>query len=400
MGIRRHSRGNAHVEDFTEHLLLFHRRGAIKSGGVERGEVCGVSNGWGRSGGPAVSLLRAFGILGSVGWGRSTSTWRLPRLRTGLPSTRVGLTRAAVLGRTRSATVIGDVPITLRRSLAVGTRWNHGGGVGRVTRTGWDHAWLTITHHTTSTRGREVTARRVVHRAVHVTTRDTSSSGLLHADLVALSDLALQLLPTNLTALGKGDVERLGTDHLVVHLGNSLGGLLRIGVTNETEALGMVLIVAHDLGTGNGSERLELSTELFVVDIVFEILDVEVYTLILAQLLHLGLLVRLAQLFLTFGLLLCPGDEKLLAVVLAIVERIDSFGSIDVVLVVDESKALAVSLGIDLEDSRGDRSKLGEQILELLLRDLSVQVLDVDVGELFLLLVDFGHAFLIIKLCK
>jgi len=359
-----------------------------------------VANGWGGSGGTAVSLLGTFGVLGSAARGRSPSAWRLSRLRTRLPSTRVGLTRATVLGRTRSATVVGNVPITLRRRLAVGTRWNHGGGVGRVTRTGWWHAWLTVTHHTASTRGWEVAAGRVVHRTVHVATRNASGGGLLHADLVALSDLALQLLPTNLTALGEGDVERLRTDHLVVHLGNGLGGLLRIGVTNETEALGMVLIVAHDLGTGNGSKRLELGTEFFVVDVVVEILDVQVYTLILAQLLHLGLLVRLAQLFLTFGLLLCPGDEKLLAVVLAVVECIDSFGSVDVVLVVDKSKALALSLSVDLEDGRGDRSKLGEQILELLLRDLSVQVLDVDVGELFLLLINFGHAFLIIKLGK
>ena len=359
-----------------------------------------MANGWGGSGGTAVSLLGTFGVLGSVARGRSASTWRLPRLRARLPSTRVGLTRPTILGRTRSATVVGDVPITLRRRLAVGTRWNHGGGVLRVTRTWWDHAWLTITHHTTSTRGREVAARRVVHRTVHVATRDASSSGLLHADLVALSNLALQLLPTNLAALGEGDVERLGTDHLVVHLGNGLGGLLRVGVTNETEALGMVLIVAHDLGARDGSKRLELGAELFVIDVVFEILDVEVHALILAQLLHLGLLVRLAQLFLTFGLLLCPGDEKFLAVVLAVMECIDGCGSIDVVLEVDKSKALALSLSIDLEDSGGDRSELGEQSLELLFRDLSVQVLDVDIGKLFLLLVDFGHAFLTMKPCK
>ena len=294
MGTRRHLRGNAHVEDFTEHLLLFHRRGASKSGGVEGWEVRGVANGWGWSGGSAISLLRTFGILRSVAWGRTASTWRLPRLRTRLPSTGVGLTRATVLGRTRSAAIVGDVPITLGGRLTVGTRRNHGRGVGRVTGTWWDHARLTVTHHTTSTRRREVAARRVVHRTVHVTTRDASSSSLLHADLVALCDLTLQLLPTNLTALGEGDVERLGANHLVVHLCNGFGGLLRIGVADETETLGVVLVVTHDLSTGDSSERLELGAEFFIVDVVVDILDVEVDTLILAQLLHLGLLVRLA----------------------------------------------------------------------------------------------------------
>jgi hypothetical protein len=203
------------------------------------------------------------------------------------------LTRTTVLRRA-SAAVVGDVSITLGRRLAVGTRLDHGRVGGRVTGTRWDHAWLTIAHHATSSRGREVVsrARREVHRTVHIA-RDASSSSLLHADLVALSNLTLQLLPADLTTLGKGDVERLGTNHLVIHLCNSLCGLLGSGVTNETEALGMVLVVAHDLGAGNGSKRLELGTEFFVIDVVVKILDVEVDALILAQLLHLGMLVRL-----------------------------------------------------------------------------------------------------------
>ena len=202
-------------------------------------------------------------------------------------------------------------------------------------------------------------------------------------------------MPADFATLGEGDVERLGPNHLVVHLRDSLGGFLRVSVANETEALGMVLIVAHDFGAGDGSERFKLGAELFVIDVVVEILDIEVDALIFAQLLHLGLLVRLPQFFLTFGLFLGPGDEKLLAVMLVVVERIDSCGSINVVLEIDESKSFALSIGINLKDSGGDRSKLGEHLPELFLRDLGVQVLDVDVGELFLLLVNFGHAFLI-----
>jgi hypothetical protein len=356
-----------------------------------------MANRWGGSGGDTVSLLGTFGVLGSVARGRPTATLWLSGLRAGLPPTSVWLTRATILGRTRSATVVRDVSVTLRRGLTVGTRGDHARylGVGRVTGARWDHTWLTIAHHSTPARGREVTARRVVHRAVHVTARDSGSSGLLHADLVALSDLTLQLLSADLTALGEGDIERLGTNHLIVHLCNSLGGLLRARVADETEALRMVLIVAHDLGTGNGSERFKLGTEFFVADVVVEILDIEVDALILAQLLHLGLLVRPPELFLSFGLLLCPSDEKLLAVMLAVVEALDSFGGIEVALVVDKSKAFTLSLSIDLEDGRGDRSEVGEHLPEFFLRDFSIQVLDVNVGELFLLLVDLGHAFLI-----
>ena len=394
---RRHLRGNAHVKDFTEHLFLFHRWGTRKRCRIERRQVRGMANGWGGSGSATISLLGTFGVLGSVAWRRSTTALRLAGLRTGLPSTNSGLTRTTILGRTRSATVVRGVPITLRR-LAVGARWNHCRYLsGRVTGTGRDHAWLTITHHATSTGGREVTTRGVVHRTVHVATRDAGSSSLLHANLVALSDLALQLLPADLTALGQRDIEWLGTNHLVVHLCDGLRGFLGAGVANETKTLGMVLIIAHDFGTGNSSERLELPTKFFVIDVVVKILDIEVDALVLAQLLHLGLLVRLLQFFLAFCLLLRSGDVNLLAIVLAIVEALDSIGSIDVALKVDESKASASSLGIYLKDSRGDRSELSEHIPEFFLRDLSIQVLDVDVGELFLLLVNFGHAFLINK---
>ena len=364
---KQHLRGNAHIEDFTKHLFLLHWRGTRKSCRVERREIRRMANGWGGSGNATISLLWTFGVLGSAARGRSATALRLTGLRTGLPSTSVRLTGSTILRRA-SATVVGDVPVTLRRGrLAVRTRLDHG-RVGRVTGARWDHARLTISHHTTSSRGREVIARtrREVHRTVHVA-RDASGSSLLHANLVALSNLTFQLLPADLTTLSEGDIERFGTNHLVVHLCNSLGGLLRSGVADETEALGMVLVVAHDLGAGNGSKRLELSTELFVIDVVVEVLDVEVDALILAQLLHLGLFVRFPQLFLTFGLLLCPGDEELLAIMLAVMEGLDGFGSIKVVLEVDESKASAPSLIVDLEDRGSDRSKLSEQVFEFFL---------------------------------
>ena len=79
-----------------------------------------------------------------------------------------------------------------------------------VARTRGHHTGLAIAHHATTT-GRRVGAgaRRVVHGAVEVAIRDAGSGGLLHTDLVALGNLAFELLAANLTTLGKGDVERL-----------------------------------------------------------------------------------------------------------------------------------------------------------------------------------------------
>lgn len=280
----------------------------------------------------------------------------------------------------------------------VGARGHH--ARAGVTGTTWWYTLLAISHDATSTtRGLEIATRRVIHRAVYVATRDAGSNSLLHAELVALGNLALQLLLSNFTALSERDIEGLRTNHLVVHLCDGLGGLLGTGETNETEALGVVLFVTHDFGTGDGSKRFELCAELFVVDVVIEILDVEVNALILAQLLHLGMLVRLLQFLLTFGFLLRSADVNLVALVLGVVKGLDCGGSIDVVLEVDETKTFAVSLGVQCKDDRAGGSKWGEQNLEFFLSVIRSQVLDVNVGEFFLLLVHLCQAFLVDEPC-
>ena len=251
-----------------------------------------------------------------------------------------------------------------------------------------------VSHHSTTLWWEATRARRIVEWSIEVTTRDTSSSGLLHADLVALSDLALKLLPADLPTLGEGDVERLRANHLVVHLSDSLGGLVRGGEADETEALGGALLVTHHLGTGDGAEWLKLRTEAFVVDLVVEVLDVQVNALVLADLLHLGLLVRLAQLLLALSLLLGTSDKELAALVLGVVKSFHSLLGLLVGLEVNETKATALALVVDLDDRGCDVAKLLEEGDELVLGDLRVEVLDVDVGELSLHLLKLRLALL------
>jgi hypothetical protein len=90
----------------------------------------------------------------------------------------------------------------------------------------------------------------------------------LHANLVALCNLAFELLPPHLTPLGEGHVQGLGANHLVVHLRNGLGSFVRRGEANETKALGSALFIAHDLTARDRAEWLELGTELVIVDVV------------------------------------------------------------------------------------------------------------------------------------
>lgn len=51
---------------------------------------------------------------------------------------------------------------------------------------------------------------------------------LLHKVLVASVDAGLELIPANVVALRECDVERLVVHHLLVHLSDNLGGLVRI----------------------------------------------------------------------------------------------------------------------------------------------------------------------------
>ena len=121
---------------------------------------------------------------------------------------------------------------------------------------------------------------------------------------------------------------------------------------------------------------------------------IEVDTLVFAHLLKLGLLVRLAQLFLALGLLLSTSNEELASLVVGIVESFDSFVGLLVGLEVDETETTALPLVIDLNDGRGNVAELLEERHELILSDLRVEVLDVNVGELSLHLLDLGLTLL------
>lgn len=236
--------------------------------------------------------------------------------------------------------------------------------------------------------------RGVVHGAVDVATRKTGGGGLLHANLVALGDLAFELLAADLTPLSEGDVEGLGTDHLVVHLGDGLGGLVGRGEADETEALGSAFVVAHDLATGDRPERLEFGAKFLIIDVVLKVLDVKVNALVLAEFLHLCGFVRLAQLLLAFGFLLSTGDEEFLAVEVGVVKSVDGFGGLLMVFEVNETEALALALLIGLDDGRRDGTELREKLDELILSDLEIEVLHVKVGEVSTHLLKLGLTFL------
>jgi len=70
----------------------------------------------------------------------------------------------------------------------------------------------------------------------------------------------------------------LGNNDATVHFGDGLGCLFGRGEADETEAFAAAFF-DHDLGGGDGAERLELFAEALVVDGVVQVLDEKVHAL-------------------------------------------------------------------------------------------------------------------------
>ncbi len=138
---------------------------------------------------------------------------------------------------------------------------------------------------------------------------------------------------------------------------------------------------------GDGTEGFKLRPHPLVLHLIIQVLDVEVDALVLAKLLHLRLLIRLAKLFLALRLLLRTSNKNLLAFDLSIIVTFCSSLSSLMVLKVDETKALALALLVYLDSGTRDNSILAEQVHELFLSHLSVDVLDIEVREVRLCLV-------------
>ncbi len=150
-------------------------------------------------------------------------------------------------------------------------------------------------------------------------------------------------------------------------------------------------MILHEVMAPKGAKLL---TQTLVIVRLGDVLEVEVDTLELGELLVLGSLVRATELLLTLALLLSTSDKELLTLVLGIVELIDGGLSLVVVLKVDETEAFGLAVLVTLKDARGDLAVLGEELLKLIVGDLGVDVLGVDVGEASTRLLDLGLTLL------
>jgi len=253
--------------------------------------------------------------------------------------------------------------------------------------------------------------------------------------LVAGLDASLELALADILALGEGNVQWLVVDHPLVHVSDGLGSLLGVVEADESESLalakgtllrldcwlllrslglGLTLLdvllvllilllflllglsslsrsVTHDLCRSDGAKGSEQLTELLIINLVIEVLDVEVHTLVLGCLLNARSLVRLAELLLTLVLLLGTTDIEVLTLEVLSIQLIDSLSSVLVVDEVNETETTALVILL-VAGERGGRNvaKLLEEITELLISNFDGNVLDIDVGEVCLHLLKLG----------
>jgi hypothetical protein len=218
----------------------------------------------------------------------------------------------------------------------------------------------------------------------------------LHSTGVSSGDLGLEGGPSSLLSLSDGDKERLGPDHLAVHVGDGLLSLVGGRETDETEpSRGARLVITHDLARGDGPESVKLGTETVIIPVVcgarssisrsasdpiihgtlsplltVDVLDIQIDTLILTLLLHPSGLVSPPQLFVPLAPLLSPTDEQLLVLEIGIVQLVHRPFGIVVVFIVYKPESLVLACLVKLEGAGDDGSKRFEEGVEFVLSGL------------------------------
>mmetsp|Transcript_15248 Transcript_15248/g.38279 ORF Transcript_15248/g.38279 Transcript_15248/m.38279 type:complete len:691 (+) Transcript_15248:209-2281(+) len=220
----------------------------------------------------------------------------------------------------------------------------------------------------------------------HLGPGDHATLHLEAGEHLGLADgLRLLHLAADLDGLVEGDVDGLGAQHLAVHGRDGARRLLGGREAHKAKALGNVgaLLVAHHLGRGDGPELLERGAELVVIDGVVEVLDVEVDELVVLEALHPDALVLLLQLLLALALLLGTArvNRLLPTPVLGAVDGLGGLLGRLRLLEVDKPKPPAGAILLAHHLGARHIPMLGKRGLELLVRHILGDVLDVDVGE-------------------
>mmetsp|Transcript_56594 Transcript_56594/g.85576 ORF Transcript_56594/g.85576 Transcript_56594/m.85576 type:complete len:324 (+) Transcript_56594:130-1101(+) len=273
------------VKVLTNHVLLCLGIGRCQSfgqiGGV-RHILSGGSNALGLTLRSISHLVGVFNIL------------LLSSTLLSLGSASIGLSSGLVLALNATAVLVdgaGDLVVGATSTLLLVDGHTHvvvGHGVasgGHVQGSTGHH----VGHHGEGlTRGHTATGvhvHRVSHGgSLHGVARTAVGRAVVSTRAVSGGEVLL----TKFLALVHGNEKGLGTNHLTVHLSDGSGSLLSGRVAHKGKSLADTGSLTHDAGRSDSSERSEKLKERLVSDGLIQVLDVQVHSLELGDLLTLG----------------------------------------------------------------------------------------------------------------
>ncbi len=244
---------NQRVEALAKHLLLLLRECGRESGGSQsvaigrgsRGRTVGRRTSRGRIFVTAATCARA------TSWGGSTWNRGRRARRRGLRTRTLSRNTAALASArlTWGTNALGGDASKALRDLAVRRHWSARkalrGLIRRLSRPARTRNHLLlgvgdalIGDETARTRIEHGCTRHPISRC----TRHPRNAGL-HAHVISLSKLGLELTLPDLFALGERYIDGLGADHAPIHLCNGFSSLVLGRETDETKPLG-------DIGLG------------------------------------------------------------------------------------------------------------------------------------------------------
>mmetsp|Transcript_19997 Transcript_19997/g.33706 ORF Transcript_19997/g.33706 Transcript_19997/m.33706 type:complete len:577 (+) Transcript_19997:385-2115(+) len=384
---------NQRVQMLTNHVLLC--LGVSRSqreGQVRRVHRHGLGSGSSSLGLALRSISHLVGVLNVLLLASS--------LLLALGAASIGLTSGLVLALHATTVLVdgaGDLVVGTSTTLLLVHRHAHvvvRHGVSARCHVHWSSGHHVV-HHREWLTGGHGSTRVHVHWVAHGSSLHGISGAIVVGGTISTSTGAVggrKMLLAKLLALVHGNKQRLSTNHLAIHLSDGSGGLLSRRVANKGKALANSRRLTHDAGGSHGTERSKQLQKGLVSDRLIQVLDVQVHSLELGDLLTLGSIQLSLQLALTLNLLLGTVDVHsewldlgvsiLVALEGLVIQLINGLLGRLMISKINKTKSHGVTILVKLDLEAGDGSERRKHLSEALLGPVLGEVLGIQIGPL------------------